>query len=136
MATSENKELQVKEKQEVTSAAEPTRPGVVFTPDVDIFENDDGLVLLADMPGVLPDALKIDLRDDTLTLSGSVTPEDTSGEEVLMAEYRTGHYYRQFNLSEIIDQEKIEAQLTEGVLRLSLPKVAKATPRQITVQAA
>jgi len=135
MTTPGNQELQVKEKQEVASTAEATRPGVVFTPDVDIFENENELILLADIPGVEAEALKIDLRDDTLTLSASVEPEDITGEEALLTEYQSGHYYRQFNLSEIIDQEKIEAQLTDGVLRLTLPKVAKATPRKITVQA-
>jgi HSP20 family molecular chaperone IbpA len=133
MTNKEGKELQVKEKQEVAASAEQTRTGLVFTPDVDIFENDNELILLADMPGVEPDSLKIDLRDNTLTLSGNVEAEDTSQEESLLVEYETGHYYRQFNMSEIIDQEKIEANLTDGVLRLTLPKVAKATPRQITV---
>ncbi|MGB5985514.1 MAG: Hsp20/alpha crystallin family protein [Desulfobacterales bacterium] len=134
MATQDNKELQVKEKQEVSAAAEQTRPGLVFTPDVDIFEKDDELILLADMPGVASESLKIDLRDNTLTLSGSVEGEGPQPEEDLIVEYQTGHYYRQFNMSEIIDQEKIEAKLTDGVLRLTLPKVAKATPRQITVK--
>lgn len=134
MATQAGKELQVKDKQEVTTAAEPTRPGRVFTPDVDIFERDDRLILLADMPGVAAEALQVDLRDNQLTLSGSVEPEaQAATEEELMGEYRSGNYYRQFQLSEVIDQERIEAQLTDGVLRLTLPKVAKATPRQITV---
>ena len=134
MATQAGKELQVKDKHEVTAAAEPTRPGRVFTPDVDIFEQDDRLVLLADMPGVTAEALQLDLRDNQLTLSGAVEPEaQTATEEELMGEYRSGHYYRQFHLSEVIDQERIEANLTDGVLRLTLPKVAEATPRKITV---
>ena len=135
MSNPNPKELQVKEKQEVTASAEQTRPGLVFTPDVDIFEKDDELILLADMPGVTADSLKIDLRDNTLTLSGNVEAKERKTEEDLIVEYQSGHYYRQFNMSEIIDQEKIEAQLTDGVLRLTLPKVAKATPRQITVKA-
>ena len=136
MTNQEGKELQVKRKQEVAASAEQTRPGRVYTPDVDIYETDHELILLSDMPGVLPGDLKIDLQDNTLTLSGNVEAEDTAREAGLVVEYETGHYYRQFNLSEIIDQEKIEAQLTDGVLRLTLPKVAKAAPRQITVTAA
>jgi HSP20 family molecular chaperone IbpA len=135
MSAAETKELKVKEKQEVSSPAEQTKPGLVFTPAVDIFENDKEIVVLADMPGVQAKDLNIDLRDDTLTLDGEIEPLDTSGEEAVIVEYQVGKYYRQFSLSEVIDQAKIDAQLKDGVLRLTLPKVEKATPRSITVQA-
>jgi HSP20 family molecular chaperone IbpA len=135
MSAADIKELKVKEKQEVTSPAEQTKPGLVFTPSVDIFENDKELVLLADMPGVQANALNIDLRDNTLTLDGEVEPFETEGEEDVLIEYEVGKYYRQFSVSEMIDQEKIDAQLKDGVLRLTLPKVEKAAPRSITVQA-
>jgi HSP20 family molecular chaperone IbpA len=136
MAATDSKELKVREKQELTQPAEQTRPGLVFTPSVDIFETDNEITLLADMPGVLPDNLSIDLRDNTLTLEGEVTPVSGEKEEMVYSEYSTGRYYRQFSLSEVIDQAKIDAHLDDGVLRLSLPKVAKATPRKITVKAA
>ena len=113
---------------------EQTRPGLVFTPVVDIFETEQALTLLADMPGVKPEHLDIDLRDNTLTLTGDVESPDTAGEEALLSEYETGNYYRQFTLSEVIDQEKINAKLTDGVLRLTLPKVEKATPKKIEVK--
>jgi HSP20 family protein len=135
MLDKESKELQVKEKQEVTSPAEQTTPGLVFTPAVDIFENEKEIVLLADMPGVKAKDLNIDLRDNTLTLDGGVEADAGSGEETVMMEYDIGKYYRQFSLSEVIDQEKIDAKLKDGVLRLTLPKVEKATPRTVTVQA-
>ena len=131
----DSKELKVREKQEVTSQAEQTKPGLVFTPAVDIFENEKKIVLLADMPGVKAKDLNIDLRDNTLTLDGAVEPIETEGEENVLIEYGVGKYYRQFSLSEMIDQGKIDAQLTDGVLRLTLPKVEKAAPRTITVQA-
>ena len=133
MTEAESKALQAKDKQEVTSPAEQTRPGRIFTPVVDIFEAEQALTLLADMPGVKPDNLDIDLRDNTLTLTGDVEASNTEGEEVLLAEYETGKYYRQFTLSEMIDQAKIDAKLTDGVLRLTLPKVEKATPKKIEV---
>lgn len=136
MAATDTKELKIKEKQEVSTQAEQTRPGLVFTPQVDIFETDKALVLLADMPGVKANDLMIDLRDDTLTLTGDVQPFEGNEENSILIEYEVGKYYRQFALSEIIDQEKIDAQLTEGVLRLTLPKVKKATPRKIAVQTA
>jgi HSP20 family protein len=134
MADTESKELKVREKQEVASPAEQTTPGLVFTPAVDIFETEKEITLLADMPGVKPDDLSIDLRENTLTLAGNVEAVRGSDEELLLGEYEYGRYYRQFTLGEVIDQEKIDARLTDGVLRLSLPKVEKATPKKIAVK--
>jgi len=134
MADTQSKELKVREKQEVTSPAEQTTPGLVFTPGVDIFETEKEITLLADMPGVKADGLTIDLRDNTLTLSAHVDPIENADEEDLLVEYETGGYYRQFTLGELINQEKIDAKLNDGVLRLLLPKVEKATPKKITVK--
>jgi HSP20 family protein len=136
MTDNVSKELKLKGKQEVTTPAEQTRPGTVFSPNVDIFETGQQIILLADLPGVTPENLKIDLRDDILTISGDVTPFESPNEKDIMIEYETGQYYRQFTLSEMIDQNRIEAQLKDGVLRLRLPKVEKATPRKINVTAA
>ena len=133
MADNQSKELKVREKQEVASPAEQTTPGLVFTPAVDIFETEKEITLLADMPGVKADDLTIDLRDNALTLSAETAPVDTSDEQDILMEYATGKYYRQFTLGEIIDQKAIDAKLNDGVLRLSLPKVEKATPKKITV---
>ena len=132
----ESKDIQVKDKQEVTSPTEQTKPGPVFSPDVDIFENEKEIVLLADMPGVKADDLTIDLRDNTLSLVGEVSNDVGEGEEGIVVEYQTGRYVRQFTLSEVINQENIDAKLDAGVLRLTLPKVEKATPRKITVKTA
>jgi len=131
----DSKEIKVKEKQEVTTPAEQTIAGLVFTPEVDIFETDKAITLLADIPGVKPEKLNIDLRDNILTITGDVDRLQTADEELLVMEYETGRYYRQFTLSEVIDQTKIDAKLNLGVLRLSLPKVAKAAPRKIAITA-
>jgi len=131
----EFKELQVKEKQEVAAPAEQIQPGLVFTPDVDIFETERAITLLADMPGVATDTVTIDLRDGVLTLSGDVKPWEGGEESDVLVEFEIGKYYRQFNLSEVIDQDKIDAKLEDGVLRLNLPKTEKAVPRKITVNA-
>ena len=131
----DSKEIKVKEKQEVTTPAEQTIPGLVFTPEVDIFETDQAITLLADIPGVKPERLNIDLRDNILTITGDVDRLQAADEELLVMEYETGRYYRQFTLSEVIDQTKIDAKLNLGVLRLSLPKVAKAAPRKIAITA-
>ena len=135
MADTQSKELKVREKQELASPAEQTTPGLVFTPAVDIFETEKEITLLADMPGAKADDLIIDLRDNTLTLTADITPDDDSNEENLLKEYETGRYYRQFTLGELINQENIDAKLNDGVLRLTLPKIEKATPKKITVKA-
>ena len=135
MADTESKELKVREKQEVTNPAEQTTAGLVFTPAVDIFETEKEITLLADMPGAKADDLTIDLRENILTLSADIDPVDDSNEEGILKEYDTGRYYRQFTLGELISQENIDAKLNDGVLRLSLPKVEKATPKKITVKA-
>lgn len=134
MTDTQSKDLRVRDKQEVTGPAEQTTPGLVFTPAVDIFETEKAITLLADMPGTKADDLTIDLRDDTLTLTADILAIDNSGEEEILTEYETGRYYRQFTLGEIINQESIDAKLYNGVLRLTLPKVEKATPKKIAVK--
>jgi len=134
MADTQSKELKVQEKQEVTSPAEQTTPGLVFTPAVDIFETEKEITMLADMPGVKADDLMIDLRENILTLSADIAPVENANEDDILVEYETGRYYRQFTLGELINQENIDAQLNDGVLRLSLPKVEKATPKRISVK--
>ena len=130
-----SKELQVKEKNKVTASAEQTRPGLVFSPAVDIFETDREITLLADMPGVDADGVNIDLQNGVLTLSGDPKPWEGPDESDVLVEFEIGRYSRQFSLSDAIDQEKINAKLEDGVLRLTLPKAVKAVPRQITVTA-
>jgi len=134
MAEKEKKELQAREKAELSAPAEQTRPGPAFTPAVDIFETDQEITVLADMPGVKAKDLAIDLRENTLTLSGDVESPEGQTEEEVFREYRTGNYYRQFTLSDVIDQSKIEAALKDGVLRLRLPKIQAAAPRTIPVK--
>jgi len=134
MTSTDNQELTVRDKTAVNQSAEQTRAGAVLTPDVDIFETDREITLLADIPGVKPDNLSIDLRDDILTIAGETDSSRKKGLVDIIAEWESGKYYRQFTLSEMIDQGKIDAKLIDGVLRLTLPKVARAAPRRITVK--
>jgi HSP20 family protein len=136
MATDTTTDVQKAETSTLATAPEQTRTGPVYSPAVDIFENDHSITLLADMPGVKASDLEVDLRENVLTLTGRVTPPGTAKESNVLREYRTGTFFRQFTLSEAIDQPKIDAQLTDGVLRLELPKVEKAKPRQITIRSA
>ncbi|MEJ5366000.1 MAG: Hsp20/alpha crystallin family protein [Desulfosoma sp.] len=127
------KDIQVREKKEVQTQSETTRNIPVYIPAVDIYETEEALTLVADMPGVSPDNVDIDIRDDQLTIRGTVTLEG-EGETVLLREYGVGDYYRQFTLGRIIDQSKIEAAMKDGVLTLTLPKVDKAKPRKVVVK--
>jgi len=134
MTVKKSKDLQVKPKQELTSPAEQTQTGLIFTPSVDIFETDHEITLLADLPGVTADNLTIDLRENILTLTGEVAPFEGANEEDILIEYEIGKYHRQFNLSGVIDQSKIDAKLNDGVLRLSLPKIEEVKPRKIEIK--
>ena len=125
-------EIQKSTQSDTPAAAEGTREGIYYRPRVDIYETEKELTLLADLPGVDPKDLEIDLRDDTLTILGTAEVEDEERRYILR-EYGVGNFQRQFTLSEVIDQEKISAKLTNGVLTLVLPKVEKAKPRKITV---
>jgi HSP20 family molecular chaperone IbpA len=105
----------------------------VFSPNVDIFEDDQALTIVADMPGVPSENVSIDLRNDVLSLTGVPSVSVPDKEEFVLQEYETGKYFRQFNLSEVIDQEHIQAKLNNGVLRVTLPKVGPAKPRKIEI---
>ena len=134
MASDTRTDMQKAEKQGVPVVPEQTRPGPVYAPATDIFENDNTITVLADMPGVKPEDLKIDLRESVLTLSGRATRAESARESDVIREYQSGTFFRQFTLAESIDQARIDAKLSDGVLRLELPKVEKAKPRQITVR--
>jgi HSP20 family protein len=134
MAEHDPEALQAKGKREMKSTAEQTKPGPTFTPAVDIFETDREITLLADMSGVKAKDLNIDLHENVLTLTGEVEPPERTEEVDVLREYQIGTYYRQFTLSEVIDQSKIDAELKDGVLRLTMPKVEAAAPCKITVK--
>ena len=131
-----DKELQAKAKEEAPAKAERVRPGRVFLPAVDIFETPEVLSLVADMPGVAAAKVTVDLKDNYLTISGEVAPAVGAGETMLEQEYFTGDYLREFHVGSMIDQGKIEATMTDGVLHLVLPKVKQAKPRKIEVKTA
>jgi HSP20 family molecular chaperone IbpA len=129
-----SKEMAPRRKREL-EGAESTRPGVVFTPAVDIFETEAAITVLADMPGVRADGLTIDLRDNVLSIEGSGAGVEVGSERILLKEYETGSYRREFRLTNLIDQARIDASLSDGVLRLTLPKEEAARPRKIEVRA-
>lgn len=107
------------------------RPAVA--PRVDVYENEKEYLILADLPGVKREDLKLDIDDDELTLEGVRNPP-TEG-ALLGGECRPVDYRRKFVVPQGVDREKIDATLTAGVLRLSLPKAEALRPRQISIRA-
>jgi HSP20 family protein len=128
------------EKTVATSTPKPTRADRERTraeeryiqPPVDIYERPDGLVLLADLPGVETNDLSISLEDNILTIQA--TPKHLIDAEPICREFELVNFFRQFELSDQVDQEKITARLHHGVLMLELAKAEKAKPRQIPVE--
>jgi HSP20 family protein len=120
-------------EQPVPAGREGTRAEERYgTPPVDIYETQEGLVLVADLPGVSREGLDIGVDNNVLTIqgrSGHIAPGDT-----VYREYDLIHFFRQFELSEAVDQARIAAELRHGVLTLQLPKAEKAKPRQIEVR--
>ena len=129
----ENKEISLREKEEIKKdTGEPTKEGVYYSPTVDIYETDDAITLLADLPGVEKSNLDINVEDRQLTITGLVgEPEDRL--QSVYTEYGIGGYTRSFKLGDAIDQSKIGAALKDGVLTLVLPKAEALKPRKIEI---
>lgn len=116
------------------SNAEPTRTVKTFVPRTDIYETENHLLLLADMPGVKQDSVDITLEQNILTIYGCVEPPEYPGYSLTYAEYNIGDYRRVFALSNEIDRNGIQASVKNGVLKLVLPKSKRAMPKKIAVQ--
>jgi HSP20 family protein len=130
----ETKEMQKKEAQ-VSEEVETTRATRVYVPNTDIMEQQNCIVLTADMPGVDESSIDITLEKNVLTIYGKVEPEVHENYRLVYSEYGIGDYRRAFTLSDEIDREKIEAAVKNGVLRLILPKVEKAKTKKIPIKA-
>ncbi len=130
--STENTDMTTRQKEELQTQ-EGTREGPYFKPAVDIYETDEALTVVADLPGTGVEDIDIDLRDNQLTLTGIVNRPLGDQWEPLYTEYRSGHFMRQFQLGRQIDQSKISAHYEQGVLELTLPKAEDAVPRKIEV---
>lgn len=108
-------------------------PQQALMPAVDIVENDNGITLLADMPGVSKDRLTVRVDGENLTIEGSAEVQVPEQIELLHSEMRTPFFRRTFTLSRELDSSKIEASLRDGVLRMHIPKAEEARPRRIEV---
>ncbi len=136
---SEDQALEVldSEKQQlVESGAERTRDALAFVPRADIYETDEAIVVVADLPGVDADSIDITLEENVLTINGYVEPMQPEGYTLAFAEYEVGDFVRAFTVSNQIDRDGIEATVKDGVLELYLPKFTEAQKRKIAIQAA
>lgn len=123
------------EKQEVDTTAdiENNRNVRTFVPRVDIYETEQNVILLADMPGVNEQSVDITLEKNILTIVGYAEPQAPENFEPAYSEYRFGNYKRTFALSDEVDRDQIEATVKNGVLRLVMPKAEAAKTRKIKV---
>lgn len=131
MATGQ--ELSIRDKKELVTQDEKTVPGRNYVPYADIYETDQALTLVMEMPSVDKKDIDVDLENNILLINGKIDFTKYDGMEPVYTEYNVGHYIRTFTLSSKIDQEHITAQVEDGVLTLTLPKVKGAQPRRIAI---
>ena len=130
-----DREEEVKEVMKMADL-EKRETAMVFSPRLDIVEREDNFTVWADLPGVKPEGMEINLDGDRLTIRGKVTPLETEGLPLLFCEYGEGDFEATLRVSREVDQEHISAEIRDGLLVLTLPKAAAAKPRQIQVKAA
>lgn len=121
------------ENSQEVQTAEPRIP--VYRPRVDLVDSGDAVVLWADLPGADENSVDITIEKDTLTLKATISPAQFDGMKPLMREYGEGHYERTFAISEEIDRDNVEAVVTQGVLKLTLPKSKETAMRKVAVKA-
>lgn len=127
-------DLQVQEKRELQKKDEATIPARTFLPTTDIFETEDALTVVMEMPGVDKANLEVNVENDVLSVTGRIDLSKYEKLAPIYTEYNIGHYRRTFDLgSNRINQERITAEMKDGILRLTLPKVEQAKPRRIQI---
>jgi HSP20 family molecular chaperone IbpA len=126
-------ELQVQQKREIEKKQESTIPARSFVPTADIFEAEQALTIVLEMPGVDRSNVDINVEANVLTIEGRLDFGKYEAMQPVYTEYNIGHYRRSFSLSNKIDQSKITAEMKDGVLTLALPKAEEAKPRKISI---
>jgi len=136
MAKKEEKSLEIP-KQEVIKSdeMERTRDRICFIPKTDIYEAEDEIILIADIPGADQDSVDITLEKNVLSISALVDNDVHTGYDRIYSEYESGDYQRSFRLSDEVDQNKINAVVSNGELRLHLPKTEPVKAKKIKVKA-
>ena len=113
---------------------QPTQPAATILPDVDVWEDADGITLVADLPGVSKEGLNVRVDNDTLLIECEANLDMPEGMEAVYAEVRTPHFRRSFALSGELDAARIDAALKDGVLTVTIPKTEAAKPHRIEVR--
>jgi len=126
-------ELQVQQKREVEKKTEATTPARVFVPVTDIFETPQALAIVLEMPVVDRNSIEASVENDVVTIEGRIDFAKYEGMQPVYTEYNVGHYARSFQISNKIDQGKISAEMSDGVVTLLLPKAEQAKQRKIQV---
>jgi HSP20 family protein len=128
---SENTSMQAPESSEMQN---PRAAQAALLPPVDIYEDAEGIVLKADLPGVSRDRLSVQVDKDTLVIEGEAAIEMPGDMEALYADLRTTQFRRSFTLSRELQVDRIDAQMQDGVLTLKVPKRAELQPRKIQIK--
>jgi len=125
--------LEVQEKKELVSKDEKTAPARYYVPNTDIYETEEALTVVMELPGVERQAVDVNVENDVLRVEARIDSSKYEGLEPLYTEYNVGHFARTFTLSNKIDQQQISAQFDDGVLTLTLRKAKEAIPRRIAI---
>jgi HSP20 family molecular chaperone IbpA len=129
----DQQELAVREKREMAAKEERTVPGRFYVPQTDVYETEEALTAVMEVPGVDRKDVGAELKEGVLRVVGRIDFSKYGGMEPVYTAYNVGHYARAFAPSDKVDQERIAAQLEDGVLTLTLPKTAEARPRRIAI---
>jgi HSP20 family protein len=127
------KDLEVQKKRPVQSSEESTAPVNLFVPTTDIFENEDSLNVLVEMPGVEKGNVEIAVKDRILTIEGRIDFQKYAGMNPVYTEYNIGNFHRRFSLSNKVDASKIRAEMRDGLLTLTIPKSEEAKAHKIEI---
>ncbi|HTR86699.1 MAG TPA: Hsp20/alpha crystallin family protein [Reyranella sp.] len=129
-----NQSLEVQQKKEVVTKGEKTVPARFYVPGTDIYETEEALQVVMEVPGVDRKNIDVKLENDELHVEARIDFSNYEGMEPLYTEYNVGHFARSFSLSQQIDQNNIAANLSDGVLTLTLKKIQQAQPRRIEIR--
>jgi HSP20 family molecular chaperone IbpA len=126
-------DIAVQKKKELDGKGETTVPAKYFVPPTDIFETEQALTIVMEVPGVDKKDLSATVEDGVLRVEGRIDFGHYGGMEPVYAEYNVGHWQRSFTLSSKLAPDGISAELADGVLTLTLRKAEEAQPRSIPI---